>query len=125
MSSKTVTILAALEAGQRAMDDWARSYAPEFCDTDGAEETRRRLDETGTLYYIATVAKQLREAIGLMQQDETTTPQACAACAYTCGRPLAPNSRYCTDHAAELELIDKGGIEAWRAVKTSGSGEPA
>ena len=53
----------ALNKGLTAVDDWINTYAPEFCDEARVAEARQRIQEHGTLWYLATVASELRAAI--------------------------------------------------------------
>lgn len=52
----------ALDAAILALDDWTNIRAPEFCQDDRVKAARDRLNENGTLWYIATVVEQCREA---------------------------------------------------------------
>lgn len=60
---------AALEIAAVALDDWTRTYAPEFCDSTKVEETHNRIAEMGTLAYIAEARHKIRLAMG--PADET------------------------------------------------------
>ena len=53
----------ALSSAIVALDDWTRTYAPEFCDEDSVKNTKNRLMESGTLCYIATVIQQCKDAL--------------------------------------------------------------
>lgn len=53
----------ALNAAVIALDDWTNLYASEFCDEERVREAQRRIDEYGTLYYIASVVKRSRDAL--------------------------------------------------------------
>jgi len=53
----------ALKTAIIALDDWTNTYAPEFCDEERVKQAQNRLTEYGTLYYIATVVKQCRDAL--------------------------------------------------------------
>jgi len=52
----------ALDAAITALDDWTNTYAPDFCNDDRVKEARQRLNENGTLFYIAAVVEKCREA---------------------------------------------------------------
>ena len=51
-----------LGAAETALNDWVHSYAPEFSGTEEVKETRARLSEHGTLWYIASVLQEVRAA---------------------------------------------------------------
>ena len=54
----------ALRRSNAALDDWVRSYAPEFCKQEHLDETRERIQESGgTLAYIADVKEGNHEAL--------------------------------------------------------------
>ena len=57
------SLRAALKTAIIALDDWTNTYAPEFCDEERVKQAQNRLTEYGTLYYIATVVKQCRDAL--------------------------------------------------------------
>ncbi len=50
-----------------AMNDWLHSYAPEMCKPEHVEATRERLNEHGTLAYIAFLSDKLRAALTASQ----------------------------------------------------------
>ena len=52
----------AIDAAITALDDWTCVHAPEYCDENRVKEAERRIRQVGTVYYIATVLEQLREA---------------------------------------------------------------
>ena len=54
----------ALEKSVVALDDWTNTYANTFCNEKRVKEAQDRLNERGTLWYIAQVQKQNREVIG-------------------------------------------------------------
>jgi len=57
----------ALSAAITALDDWTNVFASEFCDEARVEEAKNRLIEHGTVYYIATIVEQCREARKLIK----------------------------------------------------------
>ena len=46
-----------------AIDDWLHSYAPDHCNAQDVAETKKRLSEYGTLWYIASIQKKIRETL--------------------------------------------------------------
>ena len=66
------TIREGLEAGQQALTDWVRTYAPEFCDGTAVEEARRRIEAVGTLAYIAEANEKVRRALQALQHAEAS-----------------------------------------------------
>ena len=54
---------AALKNAIIALDVWTSTFAPEFCDEERVKQAQNRLTEYGTLYYIANVVKQGRDAL--------------------------------------------------------------
>lgn len=56
---------AALKRSMTALDDWLNTYASEFCDEKRVMEAHARLDERGTLAYIADVQEKNRRALGV------------------------------------------------------------
>ncbi len=53
----------AIDTAIVALNDWLHVYAPEFCDEKRVVEAQNRLQEGGTLYYIATVLQKCRPAL--------------------------------------------------------------
>lgn len=53
----------AVKVAQTAIDDWLHLYASEHCDPEIVAETRNRLAQVGTLYYITVVRQQLTKAL--------------------------------------------------------------
>ena len=53
----------ALEASVVAIDDWLHTFAPELCGADAVAETEARINEGGTLWYIATTQEANRAAL--------------------------------------------------------------
>ncbi len=54
----------ALRRSNAALDDWVRSYAPDFVGQEHLDETRERIQEGGgTLAYIADVKEGNQEAL--------------------------------------------------------------
>jgi hypothetical protein len=58
-----VRLREALDRSRVAIDDWLNLYASEMCDEARVEEARKRTNENGTLYYIATVQRTNREVL--------------------------------------------------------------
>lgn len=59
-----------IKLAQTALNDWLRVHAPEECNADLVAETRDRLRQFGTVYYIAMVQQQLFKALnGDQDQD--------------------------------------------------------
>ncbi len=52
----------ALDDAILAIDDWINTYAEDLCDEDRVAQARQRLNEHGTLHYLATVVQQCRDA---------------------------------------------------------------
>lgn len=62
-------IRAALESSITAIDDWLHLFAAEeICDDKDVAESRARVREHGTLWYIAEVQSKNREALALFAQ---------------------------------------------------------
>lgn len=53
----------ALNAAVIALDDWTNLYASEFCDEERVKEAQARIEQYGTLYYIASVVKKSKDAL--------------------------------------------------------------
>ena len=53
----------ALHAAILALGDWVNIYAPEFCDEQRVEEAKARINEQGTLQYVATVIQQCEDSL--------------------------------------------------------------
>ena len=49
----------ALDAAILALDDWTNVYASDFCDEAGVAEAKARLNEYGTVWYIANTVQTL------------------------------------------------------------------
>lgn len=67
--SKTESLHKALQAAVIALNDWTCTFAPEFCSRERVEEAAKRVNEFGTLYYIASVAKQCTDALKENEPD--------------------------------------------------------
>lgn len=61
----------ALQAAITALDDWSVTHAPEFYTDEQVAAARNRLQEFGTLYYIATTIEQCKKALDM------TTEKVC------------------------------------------------
>jgi len=46
-----------------ALDDWTNIYAPELCNEERVKEAQNRINEYGTLAYIAAVVDNCHEAL--------------------------------------------------------------
>ena len=65
MSTTEENLRKALLRSNQALDDWVRTYAPEFCGDEHVEETRKRITEGGgTLAYIADIREGNKKALG-------------------------------------------------------------
>jgi hypothetical protein len=64
---------AALNAAVIALDDWTNLYASEFCNEERVKEAQARIEQYGTLYYIASVVKKSRDALKDTQWDKNTS----------------------------------------------------
>lgn len=53
----------ALNAALIALDDWTNLYASEVCNEERVKEAQARIEQYGTLYYIASVVKKSRDAL--------------------------------------------------------------
>jgi hypothetical protein len=60
---KTESLHTALRAAIVALNDWTCTYAPEFCSEQHVKAAQERVNEFGTLYYIASVTKQCTDAL--------------------------------------------------------------
>lgn len=60
---REVKMREALKRSMIALDDWLNLYASDQCDATRVEEARKRINEGGTLWYIANVQRQNREAL--------------------------------------------------------------
>jgi hypothetical protein len=58
-----VRLREALDRSRIAIDDWLHLYASEMCDEARVEEAKKRTNENGTLYYIATVQRAVRDTL--------------------------------------------------------------
>jgi len=58
---------AALDAAILALDDWANTYAEDFCGEARVAEAKARLNEYGTIWYIATTVQTLVKAKELLK----------------------------------------------------------
>ena len=63
LKQENETLRSALKTAIIALDDWTHLYAPEFCDEERVNQAQIRLSEHGTLYYIADVVTQCRDAL--------------------------------------------------------------
>ena len=52
----------AIDAGILALDDWTHTFASEFCDKARVAEAKARLNEYGTLWYVASTVETLAKA---------------------------------------------------------------
>lgn len=59
----------ALDDAILAIDDCINVYAEEFCDEERVAQAHARLNEHGTLYYLATVVQQCRDARKSLNED--------------------------------------------------------
>ena len=57
----------ALDAAILALDDWTNVYASDFCNEARVAEAKARLNEYGTVWYIATTVDKLRKAKELLK----------------------------------------------------------
>lgn len=53
----------AVETSRIALDDWLHIFVPEECSLESVIESRERVNENGTIYYIATVQEQNRNVL--------------------------------------------------------------
>lgn len=56
-------LTAALKASTVALDDWVNVYAPDMCDEKRVAEAKARLNEGGTLWYIAVTQERNHAAL--------------------------------------------------------------
>ena len=56
------TLRNALDAAILALDVWTNITAPDFCNEARVAEAKARLNEHGTIWYIANVVQQCKEA---------------------------------------------------------------
>ena len=62
-------LVVAAEKAQEAMNVWVNTYAPEFCDKEHVENSRKIISESGgTLAYIADINEQIHEALAKLEQ---------------------------------------------------------
>jgi len=59
----------ALDAAIVALDDWTNTYAPDFCDEARVAEAKKRISQYGTVFYIATVIQQCKQAKELLDAN--------------------------------------------------------
>ncbi len=59
---KLAAMTEALDAAIIALDDWACITAPLFCDDKRVADANTSVKENGTVWYIATVLEQCRNA---------------------------------------------------------------
>ena len=57
----------ALRRSMTALDDWLNLYAEEECDPIRVSEAHQRIKEYGTVWYIAEVQQQNREALAKIE----------------------------------------------------------
>ena len=57
----------ALDAAILALDDWTNTYASNFCDEARVAEAKARLNEHGTVWYIASTVQTLVKAKELLK----------------------------------------------------------
>lgn len=55
-------LTAALDAAILALDDWTNIHASDFCDEVRVAEANARVNERGTIAYIADTVQQCKEA---------------------------------------------------------------
>lgn len=60
-------ILDSVNSAIIALNDWSRITAPEYYNENDVQDSKSRVYSGGTLFYIATVLGQLREAKDLME----------------------------------------------------------
>ena len=53
----------AAERAAQALDDWSTVHAPTECGEERIRQARKRISESGTLYYIAETVSALRAAL--------------------------------------------------------------
>lgn len=53
----------ALKKAREAMETWTAITAPEHCLDEGVKKAKARIQEGGTLWYIANVTQQIDEAL--------------------------------------------------------------
>lgn len=62
-------LVVAAEKAKEAMKVWVNTYAPELCDKDRVENSRKIISESGgTLAYIADVNEQIHEALAKLEE---------------------------------------------------------
>lgn len=57
----------AMDAAILALDDWINTYAEDFCDETRVAEAKARLNENGTIAYLANTVQQCREARNILK----------------------------------------------------------
>ena len=60
-------LTAALDAAILALDDWTNIYAEDFCGEARVAEAKARLNEYGTVWYIANTVQTLVKAKELLK----------------------------------------------------------
>lgn len=62
-------LVVAAKKAQEAMNVWVNTYAPEFCDKEHVENSRKIISESGgTLAYIADINEQIHEALAKLEE---------------------------------------------------------
>lgn len=62
-------LVVAAKKAQEAMNVWVNTYAPEFCDKEHVENSRKIISESGgTLAYIADINEQIHESLAKLEQ---------------------------------------------------------
>lgn len=63
-------LVVAAKKAQEAMNVWVNTYAPEFCDKEHVENSRKIISESGgTLAYIADINEQIHEALAKLEES--------------------------------------------------------
>lgn len=65
---------AAMVQAMTAIDDWLSIYASDMCDDARVEEARKRVNEHGTLWYIACVQKVNSDALAKLRSARSSDP---------------------------------------------------
>jgi hypothetical protein len=61
----------ALERSVVALDDWTHTYAPELCNPVAVKDAWGRINERGTLYYIAEIQQANADVLTATQEPKT------------------------------------------------------
>lgn len=65
---------AAMVQAMTAIDDWLSIHASDMCDDARVEESRKRVNEHGTLWYIACVQKVNSDALAKLRDARSSDP---------------------------------------------------